>query len=1279
MMMLIANFGQALAVDETLSIIGDGVTTPIEFTRGELEAMQGDMVQYIYSSQNNFPTKKLIAAKGIPLAVLLEKAGIKPEAQLITIKAFDGYNKTFTRQELLEDTRYTFPNIMANATNDAQPVETIISLMGGRGDEGFEGMRTENLKLCMGQRAMTEQTNPWFVKNAAIIEVSNEMPEKCEAPEIELDTQTLVAGPGLKFTHLDFDKVKIYYTTDSSKPDFNSGMFNISTTNWQPQLNVPILLDEDRIFKAIAIEPGKRNSEVVSITCKKEQDEIVLISPSIEKTIKPGNCISIMGTGQDKEQRTINVIDSKEKMIYTQELTINDGQYGTKFTLDHEAAEGYYTIEIKEESLETLYTYQFEVKIPKITLTTPVELQKFMPEDQVNISGTVENISSVIITVTDPDQKQVYAKEVDTSDSQFTTSFVLPLDSVGGDYTISIGGEYINTPYRYLFKVKKAMLASPTEEQIFKAGDLLEIRGTAAQNVSNLTAAVKDKNGESLLTPQVSIDHGVFTASLVVDNNLEAGEYTVEIDGEALDEPCVRKIKIVGTVELLSPQANQIFKTGENVQISGIAKNLSAIQVEVRNKNQEIIHSKELIISDEAFATHFELEADDTVGKYNIKISGEGLQLPYVQEFSVETDEGNSGEEPDEEIVLTVDGAVEENVDFTLRDLRNMGKGKIEDIYYALNSYGTQREYEAIGVSLMYLLEKKVELESDAKSITIIAKDDGYSRSFNIKDLKGRYRDHTVPILSWKSRCRSYNVLKEKWMPWEDDWEEDVLKPIIGQRSNKQAIEITEPADKQVFNPGQDVTITGYLPESNNAYFVDDVSEITVSTKSVEYGSGSSGKYDEPKTITVMVSPKDGASVFEEEIESSNGEFSVSFTLEKDAVSGEYEITISEEKSAKICSRKFQVDGEYEEAEEVLDEEGISIYGDVEENSYFALRDLKNMSKGKVNDTYDVVCEDGIHKEYEGYGISIPYLLQKEIDLDKNAKSITIIGNEAAHKAFNIEDLKGIYEDHTIPVLSWKYRYRQYNEEKNKWSDWEEWEEEGLKFIVSQRKGCSEEVNALYIVNGVTDISVSDQSVEYGFESMEKLDLPVAIDHFTDLKDHWAREEIRILIEKGIVNGVSDTEFAPDASITRAQFTKLLVKVLDLNVNEIENVSFEDVSSDAWYYKFVSAAVQAGLINGYNVERFGPDDLITREQMAVIVARAMKIKDMDEEQIEGDRATFKDQSEIAAGFENEIALALDKGVIKGVSQDTFAPKENATRAQGAVMILRFYNLLNEAG
>lgn len=169
--------------------------------------------------------------------------------------------------------------------------------------------------------------------------------------------------------------------------------------------------------------------------------------------------------------------------------------------------------------------------------------------------------------------------------------------------------------------------------------------------------------------------------------------------------------------------------------------------------------------------------------------------------------------------------------------------------------------------------------------------------------------------------------------------------------------------------------------------------------------------------------------------------------------------------------------------------------------------------------------------------------------------------------------------------------------------------------------------------------------------------------------ESWAGAAIEELASKGIISGVSNTSFAPLKQVTRAEFLTMLVRAYQL-ADESATVSFSDVTTSDWFYASVAAAVKAGLAQGVGDGKFDPNRAITREEMAIMAANALKLinKDAVVSDVDGALEKFADQDKMAAYAKEAIALLTQQGVINGMSNGTYAPKGIANRAQAAVII-----------
>jgi hypothetical protein len=153
------------------------------------------------------------------------------------------------------------------------------------------------------------------------------------------------------------------------------------------------------------------------------------------------------------------------------------------------------------------------------------------------------------------------------------------------------------------------------------------------------------------------------------------------------------------------------------------------------------------------------------------------------------------------------------------------------------------------------------------------------------------------------------------------------------------------------------------------------------------------------------------------------------------------------------------------------------------------------------------------------------------------------------------------------------------------------------------------------------------------------------------------------MVDQGVTRGYPDGTFKPDNNITRAEFAVLLVKAFTLGKKD--GKIFADTANH-WAKDDIATAASDGIVGGYDVERFGPDDLITREQMASMIVRAKKLPVTEES------LSFADTGDISAWAKNALATATKYGLINGYPDNTVRPIGNATRAEAVTAI---YNTL----
>ncbi|MFD1773440.1 S-layer homology domain-containing protein [Paenibacillus rhizophilus] len=174
---------------------------------------------------------------------------------------------------------------------------------------------------------------------------------------------------------------------------------------------------------------------------------------------------------------------------------------------------------------------------------------------------------------------------------------------------------------------------------------------------------------------------------------------------------------------------------------------------------------------------------------------------------------------------------------------------------------------------------------------------------------------------------------------------------------------------------------------------------------------------------------------------------------------------------------------------------------------------------------------------------------------------------------------------------------------------------------------------------------------------------------FTDVPSgYWAASAIQDLVSKQILNGTSSSAFEPKRSVTRAEFTAMLVRALQLTGTG--DVAFKDVKAGDWYADSVAAAVKAGIVKGNSSATFGAKSNITREEMVTMLMRGYAKQHGAAST--NPAASFKDESKISSWALSYVKQAAALDLVGGREENTFQPRGITTRAEAAVAI---YNLL----
>lgn len=174
---------------------------------------------------------------------------------------------------------------------------------------------------------------------------------------------------------------------------------------------------------------------------------------------------------------------------------------------------------------------------------------------------------------------------------------------------------------------------------------------------------------------------------------------------------------------------------------------------------------------------------------------------------------------------------------------------------------------------------------------------------------------------------------------------------------------------------------------------------------------------------------------------------------------------------------------------------------------------------------------------------------------------------------------------------------------------------------------------------------------------------------FTDMgPDDWAYPYVQYVYEHGMMNGMDDTTFSPGTPTSRGMIVTILHRLE--GSPKSGNNTFSDVAPGSWYEDSVAWAAENGIVLGYGDGRFGPGDVITREQMVTILHRYAQAKGYDLS-ASADLTQFSDASHLSGFAQSSMPWAVGCGLINGVGENRLEPQGSATRAQVAAILTRF--------
>ena len=179
---------------------------------------------------------------------------------------------------------------------------------------------------------------------------------------------------------------------------------------------------------------------------------------------------------------------------------------------------------------------------------------------------------------------------------------------------------------------------------------------------------------------------------------------------------------------------------------------------------------------------------------------------------------------------------------------------------------------------------------------------------------------------------------------------------------------------------------------------------------------------------------------------------------------------------------------------------------------------------------------------------------------------------------------------------------------------------------------------------------------------------------FTDVNNHWAKDNMLFVVSRGLLSGTSATTFSPDTGMTRGMFVTALGRLAGVDPTDYQASIFTDVKEDAYYAPYVNWAAKTGVVSGTTDTTFAPDTNINREQMAVIMKNyATKLGYTIPKTLEV--VNFADSAGISSWAKEAVKSMQQAGILAGKTNNCFDPAGTATRAEVATVLRRFVEIV----
>jgi uncharacterized protein YjdB len=1317
----------ALAAGGDITIEGDGLNNPgITITqkqlRGEedlpteLQAVYGqeklEQHDEWYSTINTWPTKSFYRGQGVRLADLLELAGgLNEDATQIRFTASDGFKATFTVQELLHETRYQFPNFIdydlpapdryygqvSGDTSKAAPVEPIIAHKSFSANDFQDLLNDGNFSvadanhLLYGQRAVTQQTNSRFAKYVTKIEVLTDPPAKWDSPTAHPVPGQVPVGTKVKLCSTSDDEDKVHYTLDGSEPTIESPMYNWIAKRWQSnrqdvldEINRPIEITEDTTIKAFVTGPGRSDSDIVTFeytipnvpvtgVCISEGDQELEVGLKVQLTafVEPEDATNktVTWSSSDESKATVSesgLVTALAEGTADITVTTEDGDFTYCITINvipgepeairllkaETTTEGDINLTFNKDMMDPSgigAEDQFIVLVDDQNVDVTAVAQGTAP-DEVLLELVTKITAGQTVTLnyikSEEESKQIRTTEGEALESfgpvDVFNSFLLPAPDLKADTTDNVVG----MPIDLTFEDDEDWRNSISEVNV--DGKVLQQDGAADYTVSSGT---------------IRIAASVFTS---------ARSYTIVVKAVGYqDATVIQTIKGEGSTPGPIDDGDIVLTiTGDGVAKT---KTYTQSQLEVMPQVQEVYScintwpTKKWYVG-KGVALSYLLgpkQADIKSGATLIRFSAsDGYYMTLtVQELlrdrryrfpNFKTDDDGDGHIPG-----STKGAVEVGTILGLTTAEGTDDPRYMNELNALLLMPGQRAVTEQTGPLFVKNVNKIEVltkavpkwdkpQADPDSGTVQAGTEVRLSNINMDQDKIHYTtDGSTPTLD----SPIYNWIASRW--WSARGDETVEKI-------NHPIELTKDTTIKAVTIG---------PGKKNSDVVTFTYKVTGAARDTSYkltpGEGGTVSLENDVVMEIPAGALTGISALEVKIERVKEPpvAPAGFRLLGDV----YEFSVDGEKSYNFA-KKVKIKFSFHSKALGKDETPAVHYYDE------AQRRWVNIG-GKVSDNTISVEVDHLTKY--GVMVSLPAVATTRIKpseggkLNLGGEAIIEIPSGALTGTSALEvKIERVKAPPAAPagfkLLGDVFEFsidgkKSYNFAKKV----------KIKLGFDSKALDKVEAPAIYYYDEVQsrweeiEGTISDSTITVEVDHLTKFAVIAAIKpeklQLIDIAGHWANDNIMKLVALGAISGYPDSSFKPDNNITRAEFATVMVKACQLENKD--GKTFADTAAH-WAKDYIATAAIHGIVTGYDDNTFGPDDLLTREQMAVMIIRAAKLAP------EAGELRFADNSSISDWARSSLATAVKNGIIKGYPDNTVRPRGLATRAEAVTVIVK---------